>query len=125
MCPRALDASSHQLAEKDGGALGEPCPGAHGLNKSLLFSWGVFSGLLISTASFVCAESVSAGVGLRSAFWVSMDPLQLINVMVSSVAIILNFRQVGSCPDRKMPLKVATQGWPEPQTRCALMRLVE
>ena len=53
-----------------------------------------FSDLLISTDSFVCAESVSAGVGLRSAFSVSIDPLQLINVMVLSTAIILNSRQV-------------------------------
>jgi hypothetical protein len=53
-----------------------------------------FSDLLISNDSFVCAESVSAGVGLRSAFSVSIDPLQLINVMVLSSAIILNSRQV-------------------------------
>ena len=46
--------------------------------------------LLISTDSFVCAESVSAGVGLKSAFSVSIDPLQLINVVVSSSAIIFN-----------------------------------
>jgi hypothetical protein len=54
-----------------------------------------FSDLPISTESFVCAEFVSAGVGLRSDFSVSIDPFQLINVMVSSTAIILDSRQVG------------------------------
>jgi hypothetical protein len=53
-----------------------------------------FSDLPISTDSFVCAESVSAG-RLRSAFSVSIDPFQLITVMVLSTAIILNSRQVG------------------------------
>jgi len=47
-----------------------------------------FSDLLISTDSLVCAESVSAGVGLRSAFSESIDPLQVISLMVSSIAII-------------------------------------
>ena len=54
-----------------------------------------FSDLLFSTDSFVCAESVSAGVGLGSSFSVSIDPLQLINATVLSTAIILNSRQVG------------------------------
>jgi hypothetical protein len=54
-----------------------------------------FSDLLISTDSFLCAETVSAGVGLRSSFSVSMDPLQLIKAMVFGTAIILNSRQVG------------------------------
>src|SRR5271165_6793544 len=46
-----------------------------------MYEWSFstrFSDLLISTDSFVCAESVSTGVGLRSAFSVSIDPLQLI-----------------------------------------------
>ena len=63
-----------------------------------MYEWSFstrFSDLLISTDSFVCAESVSAGVRLRSAFSVSIDPLQLINVVVLSAAIILNSRQVG------------------------------
>ena len=60
-----------------------------------------FSDLLISTDSFVCAESVSAGVGLRSGFSVSIDPLQLINVMVLSTAIILNSSQVGCTRSEK------------------------
>jgi hypothetical protein len=59
------------------------------------------SELLISTNSFVCAESVSAGVELRSDFSVSIDPLQFINAMVSITAIILNSRQVGSTPNEK------------------------
>ena len=63
-----------------------------------------FSDLLISTDSFVRAESVSAGVGLRSAFSVSIDPLQLINAMVLSSAIILNSRQAG-CTGAKNALK--------------------
>jgi hypothetical protein len=53
-----------------------------------------FSDLLFSTDSFVCAESVSAGVGLGSSLSVSIDPLQLINATVLSTAIILNSRQV-------------------------------
>ena len=79
-----------------------------------------FSELLISTDSFVCAESVSAGVGLRSAFSVSIDPLQLINIMVSSTAIILNSRQVG-CTGGEKCFQVATHGWHKPQTQCAPM----
>ena len=68
-----------------------------------------FSDLLISTDSFVCAESVSAGVGLRSTFSVSIDPLQLINVMVLSTAIMLNSRQVG-CTRSEKCFEVATNG---------------
>jgi hypothetical protein len=66
--------------------LGSPCGGANFINAicRLLMYEGSFSArlseLLISTDSFVCAESVSAGVGLRSAFSVSIDPLQLIEV---------------------------------------------
>jgi hypothetical protein len=60
-----------------------------------------FSDLLISTDSFVLAESVSAGVGLRSSLSVSIGPLQLINTMVSSTARILNPRQVGCTRGRK------------------------
>jgi hypothetical protein len=67
-----------------------------------------FSDLLISTDSFVCAESVSAGVGLRSSFSVSMDPLQLINTMVSSTAIILNTSQVGCTRELKMLFATTT-----------------
>ena len=50
-----------------------------------------FSDLLILTDSFVCAESVSAGFGLRSAFSLSIDPFQLINAMFLDIPIILNF----------------------------------
>jgi len=79
-----------------------------------------FSDLLISSDSFVCAESGSAGVGLRSAFSVSIDPLQLINAMVLSSAIILNSRQAG-CTRCEKCFEVATHGWHKPQTRCAPM----
>ena len=54
-----------------------------------------FSDLPISADSLVCAEFVSAGVGLTSVSSVSIDPLQLINATVLSTAIILNSRQVG------------------------------
>jgi hypothetical protein len=63
-----------------------------------------FSDLPVSTDSLVCAESGSAGVGLRFASSVSIDPLQLINVMVSSIAMILNFRRVRLHSERKFPL---------------------
>jgi hypothetical protein len=68
-----------------------------------------FSDLLISADSFVCAEFVSAGVGLTSVSSVSIDPLQLINVKVSSTAIILNSRQVG-CTRSEKCFEVATDG---------------
>jgi hypothetical protein len=54
-----------------------------------------FSDLPILTDSFIFAESISAGVGLGSAFSLSIDPLQLINTMFSIITIILNSRQVG------------------------------
>ena len=60
-----------------------------------------FSDLLISTDSLVCAESVSAGVGLRPASAVSIDPPQFISLMVLSIAIILNSRQV-SCTNARL-----------------------
>ena len=69
-----------------------------------------FSDLLISTDSLVCAESVSAGVGLRSASSVSIDPLQLISLMVLGIAIILDSRQVSYTRSRKC-------GRHKPQTR--------
>jgi hypothetical protein len=106
--------------------LGSPSGGVNFFNaicRLLMYEWSFstrFSNLLISTDSFVCAESVSAGVGLRSAFSVSIDPLQLINVMVSSTAIILNSRQVG-CTRGEKCFEVATHGWHKPQTRCAPM----
>jgi hypothetical protein len=53
-----------------------------------------FSDLLISTDSLVCGETVSAGVGLRSASAVSIDPPQFISLVVSIIAMILNSRQV-------------------------------
>ena len=65
-----------------------------------------FSDLLISTDSLVCAESVCAGVGLRSASSVSIDPLQLRILMVSIIAITLDSRQVSctrspsACPEQ-------------------------
>jgi hypothetical protein len=106
--------------------LGSPSGGVNFFNaicRLLMYEWSFstrFSDLLISTDSFVCAESVSAGVGLRSAFSVSIDPLQLINVMVLSTAIILNSRQVG-CTGGEKCFQVATHGWHKPQTRCAPM----
>jgi hypothetical protein len=75
-----------------------------------------FSDLLISTDSFVCTESVSAGVGLRSAFSLSIDPLQLINTMVSITSTILNSRQARCIRSEKCFHK-----WHKPQTRCAAM----
>jgi hypothetical protein len=68
-----------------------------------------FSDLPISADSLVCAEFVSAGVGLTSVSSVSIDPLQLINVEVSSIAIILNSRQVG-CTRSEKTFKIATDG---------------
>ena len=106
--------------------LGSPSGGVNFFNaicRLLMYEWSFstrFSDLLISTDSFVCAESVSAGVGLRSAFSVSIDPLQLINVVVLSTAIILNSRQVGCTPGETC-FKASTHGWHKPQTRCAPM----
>ena len=62
-----------------------------------------FSDLPISTDSFGCAKSVSAGFGLKSVFSLSIDPLQLINAMVSRVAIILNSRQSAAVVGAKVP----------------------
>ena len=72
------------------------------------------SDLQFSTDSFVGAESVFAGVGLRSGFSLSIDPLQLINVMVSGTAIISDSCQVG-CVRWENAFTVAYK----PQTRCA------
>jgi hypothetical protein len=68
-----------------------------------------FSDFPISADSFVCAESVSAGVELRSVFSLSIDPFQLINIMVSIIAIILNFRQVRLYRSEKC-FEVASRG---------------
>ena len=81
--------------------LGSPSGGVNFFNaicRLLMYEGSLstrLSDLLISTDSFVCAESVSAGVGLRSAFSVSIDPLQHVNIMVLSTAIIWSSRQVG------------------------------
>jgi hypothetical protein len=51
------------------------------------------SDLTIKTDSFISAEPISAGIGLGSAFSLSIDPLQLINTVFSIITIILNSRQ--------------------------------
>ena len=69
-----------------------------------------FSDLLISTDSLVCAESVSAGIGLRSAFSLSIGPLQLTNVMVLITAIIFDSRQVSCTRSVKCFVELLTEG---------------
>jgi hypothetical protein len=66
-----------------------------------------FSDLLVSADLFVCAESVSAGVGLRSAFSVSINAIHFIKVSVLITAIILNSSQV-SCTRSEKCFEVAT-----------------
>src|ERR1700736_5978256 len=79
-----------------------------------------FSDLLISTDSFVCAESVSAGVGLRSTFSVSIDPLQFIICNGFNYCNNFEFSSSWLYSERKMPWS-RTHGWHKPRTRYASM----
>jgi hypothetical protein len=110
VCGRETSANGQRTLQ-----LGSPSGGVNFFNaicRLLMYEGSFstrFSDLLFSTDSFVCAESVSAGVGLGSSFSVSIYPLQLINAMVSSTAIILNSRQVG-CTRSENGFEVAETG---------------